>query len=339
MHIGLTYDLRDQYLAAGHSEEDTAEFDRPETIDAIEHTLQALGHQTDRIGQVRTLVGRLACGDRWDLVFNISAGLSGPGREAQIPAVLEAYDIPCTFSDASVMAVCLNKSMTKHVVRGASLPTPRSVVIRCSDDLDTQPAVEALRFPLFVKPIAEGSGKGISSTSRVSHRDELRSVCQQLLKRFHQPVLVEEFLPGRELAVGLLGTGPEARVLGTLEIVLSDEAEPDAVTYLNRERGAEMVEYRLVSAETDHEVRKAEEIALAAWQSLGCRDAGVIDLRSDAKGCPQFLEANPLAGLDPSRSGLPLLATALQMTYRQLIQQLINSAAKRCTAAHQKQCR
>jgi D-alanine-D-alanine ligase len=130
MHIGLTYDLRDEYLASGYSDEETAEFDRAETIDSLQSALHELGHTTDRIGNVRQLVERLASGDRWDLVFNICEGLHGTGREAQVPAILDAYEIPCTLSDACVMSVCLDKSVTKAVVANAGLPTPRFAVVQ-----------------------------------------------------------------------------------------------------------------------------------------------------------------------------------------------------------------
>ncbi len=136
-------------------------------------------------------------------------------------------------------------------------------------------------------------------------------VCQQLLHRYRQPVLIEEFLPGREFTVGILGTGKSAVCLGTLEIILLEQAEPEVYSYVNKERCEELVEYRLVDADRDDQVRRAEEIALAAWRTLGCRDGGRIDLRCDADGCPQFLEANPLAGLHPAHSDLPMLATAL----------------------------
>src|SRR4051812_23775661 len=107
MRIGLTYDLRSEYLAAGYGEEETAEFDRADTIDALEQALVALGHEADRIGNVRQLTQRLALGDRWELVFNIAEGLHGIAREAQVPALLDAFDIPYTFSDPLVMALCL----------------------------------------------------------------------------------------------------------------------------------------------------------------------------------------------------------------------------------------
>ena len=134
MKIGITYDLRQDYLDAGYGEEETAEFDRPETIAAIDQALQALGHVTDRIGNIRSLARRLVQGDRWDLVFNIAEGLSGFGREAQVPALLEAYAIPYTFSDPLVLALTLHKGMTKRVIRDAGLPTPAFAVVETASE-------------------------------------------------------------------------------------------------------------------------------------------------------------------------------------------------------------
>lgn len=331
MHIGLTYDLRDEYLAAGYSDEETAEFDRGETIDSLQNALEKLGHTTDRIGNVRQLVERLASGDRWDLVFNICEGLHGTGREAQVPAILDAYEIPCTLSDACVMSVCLDKGVTKAVVANAGLPTPRFAVVH---DVSQVPALDnRLSFPLFAKPLAEGTSKGVSPASRVNRLEELSDVCAELLSRYRQPVLIEEYLPGREFTVGLLGTGQHATVLGTLEIILRDEAEPEVYSYANKEHCEELVEYRLVDSGSDETVRQTEEIALAAWRTLGCRDGGRVDLRCDAHGHPQFLEANPLAGLHPTHSDLPMLATALGIAYVDLIRRIMDSATERCQSA------
>lgn len=325
MLVGITYDLREDYLALGYGEEETAEFDRPDTIEAIETALRQLDYRVDRIGRAQQLVRRLAAGSRWDIVFNICEGLSGVGREAQVPAILEAFDIPYTFADPLGMSVCLHKGLAKLVVQQAGVPTPRSWIVHSAIDLpDGQ-----LEYPLFAKPIAEGTGKGISASSRITSPEQLRDVCELLLRRFDQPVLVEAFLPGREFTVGLLGTGEQSRVLGTLEIVLRPAAEPDVYSYVNKERCEELVEYRLVRADRDDEVRRAEQIALTAWNALGCRDAGRIDLRSDARGCPQFMEANPLAGMHPSHSDLPMLATALGMEYHELIREIIVSATRR----------
>ena len=121
MNIGLTYDLRNDYLAEGYSEEETAEFDRPDTIEGIEAALLELGYRTDRIGNAKRLVERLAQGDRWDLVFNIAEGLHGVAREAQVPAILDVYDIPYTFSDPLVLSLALHKNLTKTVVRQAGI--------------------------------------------------------------------------------------------------------------------------------------------------------------------------------------------------------------------------
>lgn len=325
MRIGLTYDLRSEYLAAGYSEDETAEFDRPDTIEAIEGALRQLGHRPDRIGNARQLVERLARGDRWDLVFNIAEGLAGLAREAQVPAILDVYGIAYTFSDPLVLCVCLHKGWTKLAVRDAGVPTADFAVIERPADLDRLD----MPFPVFAKPVGEGTGKGIDARSKIADRPALVDVCCRLLAQYRQPVLVESFLPGRELTVGLLGTGDEAQVLGTLEIALLAEAEPEVYSYVNKERCEELVEYRLVSAETDEEVRRAEAAALAAWRALGCRDAGRVDLRSDAEGRPLFLEVNPLAGLHPEHSDLPMLCTRLGMPYTELIGRIVASASRR----------
>lgn len=348
MRVGITYDLRDEYLKAGYSEEETAEFDRADTIDRIEEALQALGHDTDRVGNARQLIERLGAGARWDLVFNICEGLHGTGREAQVPAILDLFEIPYTFADTNVMCACLDKAITKCVVSAAGVPTPGFARI---DNLDQAialaadlgggsgaaaranvlgAAVSTLEIPLFAKPVAEGTGKGVTPASRIGSPEELTNVCKRLLAEHRQPVLVEQFLPGREFTVGLLGTGPDARCLGTLEIILLENAEADVYSYVNKERCEELVEYRLARPENDPQVQRAEEIALSAWRALGCRDGGRIDVRCDPQGQPSFIEANPLAGLHPEHSDLPMLATALGVPYVELIRSIVDSAATRC---------
>lgn len=324
MLIALTYDLRTDYLAAGFGEEETAEFDRVETIAFLETALHELGHQTVRVGHLRQLLTRLVAGERWDLVFNIAEGLHGSAREAQIPAVLDAYEIAYTFSDPLVMSLSLHKGLTKAVLRDANLPTAPFAVIEKLSDLR---AVE-LPYPLFAKPIAEGTGKGVTPRSKIVAQEQLEKVVAELLYQFNQPVLLETFLPGREFTVGLVGGGDETEVLGTLEIVLLDQAEPEVYSYVNKERCEELVEYRLVTSD-DPQVLEAERIAKSAWQILGARDAGRIDLRCDASGQPHFLEVNPLAGLHPEHSDLPMLCTKIGMTYVELIGRIVNSAAKR----------
>jgi D-alanine-D-alanine ligase len=331
MRIGITYDLRAEYLAQGYGEEETAEFDRPETVEAVERSLAELGHQPERIGNVRQLVQRLARGDRWDLVFNFAEGLHGIGREAQVPCLLDVYQIPYTFSDPLVLALALHKGMTKRVLRDAGVPTPEFAVVERPEDVEELEELD-LDYPVFAKPVAEGTGKGITSRSKIEEPEALEQICLDLLARYRQPVLVEAYLPGREMTVGIWGTGPDAKVIGTMEILLNAQAEPDAYTYVNKEQCDERVEYRYPSADADEEVRMAEAVALEAWRVLGCRDGGRVDLRSDSRGQPHFLEVNPLAGLHPAHSDLPMICTARGIPYVKLIERIVESARQRVKA-------
>lgn len=322
LKIGLTYDLRDDYLKEGYGLEATAEFDLPDTIEAIEQVILDNGFQADRIGNIKSLARRLVSGDRWDLVFNIAEGLYGFGREAQVPALLEAYNIPYTFSDPLGNAVTLHKGFTKQIIRNLGIPTPDFALINHVKDVEKV----TLPFPLFAKPVAEGTGKGITELSKITNHKNLQKVCKQLLKTFQQPVLVETYLPGREFTVGILGTGKDARALGTLEVILKPAAEKNAYSYENKEHYDILVEYVLVK---DKEAQKAMNFSLAAWRGLDLRDAGRIDLRSDINGIPHFMEVNSLAGLNPVRSDLPILCSKIGMSYHKLITAIIKSALKR----------
>lgn len=322
MKIGIAYDLRDDYLAEGYGDEETAEFDRLDTIEAIEGTLQRLGFAIDRIGNIRKLAARLVAGDRWDMVFNIAEGLRGFGREAQVPALLDAFEIPYTFSDPLVLSLTLHKGMTKHVVHDLGIPTPEFTVVETTSDIDGV----RLPFPLFAKPVAEGTGKGIDASSKIMTRKDLDSVCRNLLAAFDQPVLLEAFMPGREFTVGITGTGEDAEAVGAIEVLLRKDAEPGAYSYTNKKKFEEFVEYRFVN---DEIAQKAIEVSLAAWRGLGCRDGGRIDLRADAQGMPRFLEVNPLAGLNPLISDLPILCNLAGMSYEKLIGRIMESALRR----------
>lgn len=322
MRIGFTYDLRDDYLSQGFSEEEAAEFDRPDTIDAIEAALVSHGHEVVRVGNLASLMRRLLDGERWDLVFNIAEGVRGAGREAQVPALLDAWEIPYTFSDPLVSALTLHKAMAKRVVRDAGIPTPDFSLVERVSDLDGL----RLEPPLFAKPVAEGTSKGIGPGSLIGDREQLAATCRKLLDGFQQPVLVERFMPGREFTVGILGTADAARVLGVLEVTLTERAEPGIYTWLNKEEYVTHVDYRLVD---DAAARMAGETALAAWRVLGCRDGGRVDLRCDEAGTPRFLEVNPLPGLNPVRSDLAILARQLHWPFERLIGAIVASATGR----------
>lgn len=323
MRIGLTYDSKEQYLAEGFSPLDAAEFDGAETIDGLDAAISRLGHEVERVGRLDALVAALAAGRRWDLVFNIAEGYRGPTRESQVPALLEAYGIPVTFGDSLCLALCLHKGHCKAVVDAAGIPTPRSLVVH---DVDVDLRDHKLVYPLFAKPVAEGTGKGVTAAARVTDMESLRRVCGSLLAQFRQPVLVEEYLPGREFTVGVSGTGGGARVLGVMEVLLGEGADQAAYTFENKDNYEERVTYRLVD---DAEAAAAASIALDSYRLLGCRDAGRVDIRSDAGGRPQFMEINPLAGLNPIHSDLPILCRLRGIGYDALIADILASATKR----------
>ncbi|MGH7122226.1 MAG: D-alanine--D-alanine ligase family protein [Acetobacteraceae bacterium] len=315
MRIGLTYDLAQDWAADGLALEDLAEFDQPETIAAVVGFLTRRGHRAERIGRAQALLPRLASGERWDLVFNICEGWRGAGREALVPALLEAYGIPYTFSDPLALAMALHKGFTKRLLRDAGLPTaPFAVLQSAAGPVD-------LPFPLFVKPALEGTGKGISDTSLCRDRAALAVQITRLVARFHQEVLAESYLPGREFTVGLLGTGETARIIAVMEI-LADASYGFETKKHYRDR----VAYRMAD---DVEAAAAGLAALEAWRILGCRDGGRIDLKSDAEGRPMLLEVNPLAGLHPVDSDLVILAGLAGHSYDWLLEQIFSEAAAR----------
>jgi D-alanine-D-alanine ligase len=318
MRIGVTYDLRADYLALGMSAEETAEFDSEITIAAICAALASLGYMPIRIGNVRALTAALARGERWDAVFNFCEGLRGVSREAQVPALLEAFDIPYVFSDPLTLALTLDKAMTKRVIRDCGIPTADFAVIEKIDDAKKID----LPFPLFLKPVAEGSGKGVNAKSKVDNRKSLESVAAELLAKFKQPVLVETFLPGREFTIGITGTGETAEVLGVSEIKQTANFIGHGYGIENKEDWEDKVVIELAD---EASAKAAGAVALAAWRALRCRDGGRIDIRNDAQGRPNFIEVNPLAGLRPEYSDLCFIARFKGITYNQLIGKIMDA--------------
>jgi D-alanine-D-alanine ligase len=216
----------------------------------------------------------------------------------------------------------LHKATAKFVVARAGVPTPSFHLIEKESDID---AVNCNK-PLFVKPVSEGTGKGITDRNLVSGHKEVGARIRELLADYRQAVLVEEYLPGREFTVGILGTGERARAIGALELIPNENAEANAYTYLNKEECETRVGYVFA------EGRPAEEscdVALRAWKALGCRDAGRVDVRADAEGKIQFIEVNPLAGLHPHHSDLPILCTKIGIAYEILIGTIVEEASYR----------
>lgn len=327
MTVGLVYDLRDDYLAQGFTEEQAAEFDSAATIDALEKAIQSVGYATERIGNGMALAQQLAAGKRWDLVFNIAEGLYGRSREAQAPALLEMYGIPYTCSDPLVCALTLDKAMTKRVLQSAGLHTPRFAVVTSPVQVESLD----LNYPLFAKPLAEGTGKGVDKDSRVDSPAALKKVCTRLLERFAEPVLVEEYLPGREFTTAILGTGRDARVLGTIEFRIEANAPAQDYSFDVKEQCEQCVTYFPMPKGALRD--EAEALALAAYRVLECRDTGRVDIRLDAQGRPAFIEINPLPGMHPTHSDLPMIAAQEGMSYEELIGSIVRSALARQESA------
>jgi D-alanine-D-alanine ligase len=319
MKIGLTYDLRSWYIDRGYSMEDTAEFDKQETVDALDQALVKMGHETEQVGNAFQIIEALTSGKRWDLVFNIAEGLYGDGRESVIPAILDQYKIPYVFSGPVIMGLSLNKHLTKLIVKAAGVPVSPGILISEIQDIDKC----SLEYPLFVKPVSEGTGKGITDKSLVHSVGELRKMSEWILTRFNQPALAEEYLPGREFTVGIVGSGDNAEVIGGMEVICSDNL-PYSVEV--KENYLQYCKYKTLDKDIEDECKK---VALDAWKALGAVDAGRVDLKADKNGKICFIEANPLAGLNPIHSDLPILARMYGIEYQKLMEMIMKSARKR----------
>jgi D-alanine-D-alanine ligase len=299
--------------------EDTAEFDKQDTVDAIDGALKNMGFETEPIGNCFQLIDALSAGKKWDLVFNIAEGLYGDGRESVVPAILDQYKIPYVFSGPVIMGISLNKHLTRLIVSAAGVPVSPGILISEMKDVDRC----NLNYPLFIKPVSEGTGKGITEKSLVTSESELRQMVEFLLTRFNQPALVEEYLPGREFTVGIIGSGDDATAIGGMEIECKDNL-PYSVEY--KENYQIFCKYKPLTSEFSDECKT---VALNVWKALGAVDAGRVDVKADRKGRLCFMEVNPLAGLHPVHSDLPILSNMIGIKYQALIEMIMHSAIKR----------
>ena len=321
--LALVYDLRDDYLSMGYTAEQVAEFDTLETIEQLTAALENDGHFVERVGHGQALAAALVAGRRWDLVFSIAEGLRGRSREAQVPALCELFDQPSVFSDPLTMAVTLDKSVAKRLVRDAGVVTAPFLVI---ENMGTLPVNKWCHYPAFIKPLSEGTGKGCERTSIVSHADELHEAVENLLQRFSQPVLLEAYLPGREFTVGIVGNGDAAEVIGVMEISHRSTSEAGVYSYVSKEECESMIDY---SSPTDQLALASGQCALKAYQVLQCRDAARVDIRVDRDGQPAFIEVNPIAGLHATHSDLPMLARFNGIDFDTLIARIVLAARQR----------
>jgi D-alanine-D-alanine ligase len=299
--------------------EDTAEFDKQETVDAIDAALLKMGFETEPIGNCFQLIEALSAGKRWDLVFNIAEGLYGDGRESVVPAILDQYRIPYVFSGPVIMGISLNKHLTRLIVSAAGVPVSPGMLISSVNDIDKC----NLQYPLFIKPVSEGTGKGITEKNLVNSKSDLKKMVEYLLKRFNQPALVEEYLSGREFTVGVIGAGDEAIAIGGMEIECKDNL-PYSVEF--KENYQIFCKYIPMATEFAEECKT---VAINVWRALGGVDAGRVDVKADRNGRMCFMEVNPLAGLHPVHSDLPILSRMIGINYQTLIEMIMNSVIKR----------
>jgi D-alanine-D-alanine ligase len=322
--VGFTYNLK-RIIPGDNIETDAeAEYDSPKTIAAIKAAIESLGHEVVELEATSDLPVRLGSSEV-DVVFNIAEGFKGRNREAQVPALLELLDIPYSGSDSATLALALDKGLAKKVVRAAGVPTAMGQVFFTG----REKLNKELSFPLIVKPVAEGSSKGVLATSVVHTEAELKSVVEQVLARYKQGALVEEFLPGREFTIALIGE-KRPRVLPAMEIVFKDLAGAHPVySYQHKLDPRGEVENQ-VPARVDESLRKRlEQVAKGAFIALGCRDFARIDIRLNAKGDPCFIECNPLPGLTPGWSDLCLISEGSGIDYKTLISELLSPAIRR----------
>lgn len=327
--VGFTYNLKRIIPGDDIATDQEAEYDSPKTIAAIKAAIESLGHEVVELEATSDLPVRLGSSEI-DVVFNIAEGFKGRNREAQVPALLELLDIPYTGSDSATLALALDKGLAKRVVRTAGVPTALGQVFFTGrEKLDKE-----LTFPLIVKPVAEGSSKGVLATSVVHSESELRTVIGQVLQRYKQGALVEEFLPGREFTIALIGE-KKPRVLPAMEIVFKDLAGSHPVYSYQHKLDPRGEVENVVPARVDEALRKRlEMVAKGAFAALGCRDFARIDIRLNAKGEPCFIECNPLPGLTPGWSDLCLISEGSGIDYNTLISELLSPAIRRWKEKH-----
>jgi len=330
LDIGIAFELRSAFALPADAPVDALEeYDTMSTIDGLADALRSLGHHPRPLGGGRALIDTLLANPP-DLVFNIAEGWGTRSREAQVPALCEMLGVPCSHSDPLTMGLTLDKPLAKRVVHAAGVRTAPFVVVDSPD----QVAAIDLEWPLFVKPAAEGSSMGVRVTSRVADRDALTVEVQRCLSAYRQPALVERYLPGIEVTVGIGGSGDRARVLGSMEIAPASGAAADFVYGLeSKHEYQKLVRYYAPPQHpTPAQMADAEATALAAYRALGCRDVARVDLRFDADNRANFIEVNPLPGLNPVTGDLVVMTKLLGRTYDDLIRIIVEEAVSRYPA-------
>jgi D-alanine-D-alanine ligase len=327
MNIGISYDLKEAVSLGKEQPEDALEeYDSSVTIEGLKSAIEVKGHSAMKLGGGREFLENVLR-EKVDFVFNISEGLGTyRSREAQVPSVLEMLDIPYSGADPQCLAVCLDKNLTKKIVTWEGINTPKWHVI-------SQAQIKtidwlSLPYPAFLKPVWEGSSKGIRLSSLIRKPQEMKVAATALLERYHQPVLVEEFIAGEEVTVGMVGNNPSG-FIGIMRVIPRVK-DTDFVYSLEVKRDYEtLVDYECPAKLEKKTVQLIEEHSQKAFEVLGCRDFARVDYRVKKDGTPYFLEINPLAGLNPLSSDLVIMAKLVGISYNKLIGSILDAALRR----------
>ena len=318
LRVGLAFNMKRIDSNAGDDRE--AEYDAPETIQAITGAIESHGHIVVPL-EATPDFPRALMSSQVDVVFNIAEGMVGRSREAQVPSLCELLGVPYTGSDSATLSICLDKSLTKRLLVDVETPAFQLLV-------NGREKLRPLRYPVIVKPNQEGTSKGIHGKSVCDDEGAVRDVAKELIDRYGQPALVEEYIFGRELTVGLLGER-RPRVLPPMEVVFLNERSRPVYDYQCKQDWQQHVRYECPAGLSKEELRAVERACRTTFMALGCRDVARVDLRLTREGRVYVLEVNPLPGLTPDYSDLCLIANGAKIDYRTLIGEILSCAIKR----------
>jgi D-alanine-D-alanine ligase len=325
LKVGFAFNVKRTHADPSGEGDEEAEYDSPKTLQAIREAITSYGHEVVDLEATSELPIVLSS-TPVDVVFNIAEGFKGRNRESQVPALLELLDIPYTGSDPAALSVSLDKALAKRMVRTHGILTPDYMTMHSAKERLPR---ELQRFPLLVKPVAEGTSKGVTRKSIVNDEGELRAAAREIIAKYRQPALVETYVAGREFTVGLLGER-RPKILPPMEIVFLDPADPTPIySFEMKQDWNEKIRYEVPAKLTPRELDRIERAARECFTALGCRDVARLDFRMDADGKLYFIECNPLPGLAPGWSDLVLIAQAAGIDYRALIGEILSFAIRR----------
>lgn len=349
MKVALTFNLKKDFLPGidpkSLAPDYFAECDCAETIEAIRAALAEF-HEVVLVEADEDAYEKFRA-ERPDIVFNLAEGLWGASREGQIPAMLELLRIPYTGSDPTTLAICLDKSRTKEILGWHGVPTAawhrvdsiEEIANLVSDNgAGPPPGKTLLKLPLIVKPLREGSSKGIRNTAVVRNQHELRCEIARVLSVYQQPAIIEEYLPGREFTVAMIGNEEDLEFLPVVEIRLDRlPAGVNPIYSYEAKWVWDTCEHPIdifeCPAELSPDLRgEIESACLRSWRALRIRDWARFDVRLDAAGCPHIVEVNPIPGIQPlpeQNSCFPKAARAAGLSYQALVNRTLDVAAAR----------